>query len=111
MATDASMTTPNEAVRDSWKAQNSMSVIKAEAGDNGFEVMRGSRRILRRPRRGTWTHHDATNHANIIAKDKYRTCRPAFALCDFCVLPEASLGPALPPVDLPLPPAISKYEV
>ena len=36
-----------------------------------------------------------------------RTCRPAFALCDFGALPAASLLPAFPPVDLPFPPAIS----
>lgn len=35
-----------------------------------------------------------------------RTCRPAFALCDFDALPAASFVPALPPVDLPFPPAI-----
>lgn len=36
-----------------------------------------------------------------------RTCRPAFALCDFGALPTASFVPAFPPVDLPFPPAIS----
>lgn len=36
-----------------------------------------------------------------------RTCRPAFALCDFGALPAASFVPAFPPVDLPFPPAIS----
>lgn len=34
------------------------------------------------------------------------TCKPAFALCDFCGLPVVSLGPALPPVDFPFPPGI-----
>lgn len=36
------------------------------------------------------------------------TCRPAFAECDFCLCVGASLGPAFPPVDFPLPPAISR---
>lgn len=36
------------------------------------------------------------------------TCRPALAECDFCLCGVVSLGPAFPPVDLPLPPAISR---
>lgn len=36
------------------------------------------------------------------------TCRPAFALWDFCVFPAASFGAAFPPIDFPFPPGMLK---
>lgn len=41
------------------------------------------------------------------AQNAVLTCRPAFALCDFCVLTVESFAPvAFPPMLLPLPPAM-----
>ena len=49
---------------------------------------------------------------NIFEKGIFLTCNPAFALADFWLLAAVSLGPAaLPPVDLPLPPAIASAQI
>ena len=43
-----------------------------------------------------------------LSRDLRLTWRPALAEWDFCDFVAASFGPAFPPTDLPLPPAMSR---